>query len=851
MTTGPDFARVRRVFEAALEEPAAARSLFLAGACGDDSTLRAEVEQLLRCDAGSGWIDVASDACADADVVGGTVDLVGSVLGSFRIEAVLASGGMGTVYVARQDEPARLVALKVLSLGLGGEASVRRFRWEAEVLARLRHPGIAQVYAVGVQRLGALEQPWFAMEFVADAEDLTHYADRAGLSVRQRVELLLQACDAVHHGHLHGIVHRDLKPQNLLVDPAGRVKVIDFGIARSLDGDGEHAAHTASGCVLGTLAYMSPDQFAGEAVDLRTDVYSLGVVAYELLAGRLPFELTGLLPWRAAQVVQTAPVPGLRRMVPALDPDLGHVVGKAMRRERDARYASVAAFADDLRAFLAARPVTARPASTIYQLRMFARRRRGLVAATVTIVLLVAVGTVVLALQNVALARTERLAQSVAAFARSFLAESDVMSSRGSDYTVREALDEAARRLDRELLPDAEVEAELRQLVGDTYRGLGVPAAAEPHLVRAIELRRQALGPSAPATMAAELSLVLLRREQDRLAEATELLTDLCARSATALDRDDPLQLSMLHTRALLLRDAGGLAAAEQLYREVATARERVLGPDAEPTLATLQCLGTLLLARDEPAAAKAVLQECLERCQRSHQAAASTWQIADNLAEAWRDLGDLDRAAATHREAMAGCSALLGPDHPLTLGCGYHLLKVLHLQGDLPAMRSLAEDLVARSERTFGAEHRRTMDMCAALASAMLRMGEAPAARDRFARIYAVAVAQRGACNPDTYIAGQNLSVAQLTAGEAEASLQTIERLVQDLPRAVDVSAPGAAFTHLLHARALDALGRRSEAEQAAHAAASVLDAAGLTDHPLRQQVAAELDRARAPGGQ
>lgn len=852
MTRAAQFARVRSLFEAALEHGPAARAAFLDAACGGDRWLRDEVEQLLRCDREPGLVgpERADAEPAAAEDAGG--DLIGRTLGAFRIRSVLASGGMGTVYVAEQQQPNRLVALKILSLGLGGEAAARRFRWEAEVLARLRHPGIAQVYAVGVHRTGALEQPWFAMELVADARDLTAYADAERLSVRQRVELLLQACDAVHHGHLHGIVHRDLKPQNLLVDGTGRVKVIDFGIARSTDGhDDERGMRTENGCVLGTLAYMSPDQFAGDTVDLRTDVYSLGVIAFELLAGRRPYELTGLLPWQAADVVRTAPEPQLSRAVPALDRDLDHVVGMAMRREREARYASVAAFADDLRSFLEARPVRARPTSAIYQLRMFARRRRGLVGALVAIALLVAAGLVALSLQNVALRRSERLASSVAAFARGFLAESDVMQSRGSDYTVREALDEAARRLDREALPDPEIEAELLQLVGDTYRGLGVPDAAEPRLQRAVELRRRTLGPAARGTFEAEVSWLLLLRERDRLDEAVALSDDLCARGAGVLGSDDPLWWTLQHQRALVLRDRGDLAAAERIYRDVAAARERILGADAGPTLATLQNLGTLLLARDRPEAAQAVLSECLLRSKRSGDAPVSTWQIADNLAEAWRDLGQLDRAAATHREAMAGFADLLGPDHPLTLGCGYHLLKVLYRQGDLPAMRPLAEDLVARCTRTFGAEHRRTMDVTAALAGARLRLGEVAAGRELFTHVYAVSRQQRGMQNPDTFLAGQNLAAAQLQGGDAAASLQTLDELAAGLPAATDVPPASQALTHMLRARVLVALDRPREAAAAAAAATAALDGGGIGDHPLRREAMELRERARAATGQ
>ena len=831
MTTPHDFARVRTVFEAALERAPAARAGFVADRCAGDAALAAEVLALLRCDARSGELVPREPASVEP--------LVGAQLGAFRIEAVLGGGGMGTVYTAEQDEPRRRVALKVLSLGLGGDAAVRRFRWEAEVLARLRHPGIAQVYAVGTHRQGATEQPWFAMELVEGARDLVSFAAARQLSLTARLELLLQVCDAVHHGHLQGIVHRDLKPANVLVDVDGRVRVIDFGVARSLDG-AERAlgVHTVSGAVLGTPAYLAPEHYGGEPTDLRADVWALGVIAFELLAGRRAFAADDASPWAIARRVQSGPDPRLPAGLTGVDRELVLVVEKAMARDRERRYASVAALAADLRAWLEHRPVAARAPSTLYQLRLFARRRRGLVAALGTLALLGGVATVALFVQHLRLLRAERLAAGTAAFAREFLAESDLMQTRGTDYTVREALDVAAQRLALAPPPDAELAAELDLLIGDTYRGLSVPAAAAPHLERAFAARRTTLGDAAPATLAAGLSLVLLRREQDRAEEAQRLLDELTA-AATPHAADTPLSLRFDHTRALLLRDAGRLQEAEAIYRAVAAARERLLGPDHEATVATLHNLGTLLLARGEAEAARAVLADGLARARRGGSAPASTWQIADNLAEAWRDLGDLDRAAATHREAIAGFTELLGADHALTLGCGYHLLKVLHRQGDVAALRTAADELLPRCERTFGAEHRRTLDVLAITAAARLGQGEFADAVARFDRVYAHARAQRGAQHPDTFFAGQNAAVARLAAGEATAALAIADDLAAALPQAGDVPPLQRAFTVVLRVRALDRLGRSDEARAAAAVAVGMFDAAGLEGHPLRRECA------------
>ncbi len=827
------FARVRDVFERSLGLDAAERGAFLDRECAGDAALRRDVDELLRADGDASTVGAVLDRPAAALVAPPVAAEPGTRIGGFLVEAVLGSGGMGTVYRAAQDEPKRVVALKVLSLGLLGDGAVRRFRWEAEVLARLRHPGIAQVYAVGVHRAGALELPWFAMELVDCAQSLTAYAVSRALGVRERLTLLLQLCDAVHHGHLHGVVHRDLKPQNVLVDRDGRVKVIDFGIARSTTDGDDGGVRTERGYVLGTLAYMSPEQVAGAEVDLRTDVWSLGVIAFELLADERPFATAGKSALAAARTIDAAAVPPLRRFVRGAGADLDVVLGKALRREREDRYPSVAAFGDDLRAYLDHRPVAARAPSTLHQLRLFARRRRGLVGAIAAIAAVLVASVVVLSLQNVELGRRERLATRVATFARDFLAESDVMRARGIDYTVREALDEAAARLDDELFPDARTEAELRQLVGDTYRGLALPAVAEPQLRRAIERWRQAAGADDPATIRAELALVLTLRELDRNADAQRLLAELEQRRRAGV-ADEPLALELRHMRAMLLRDDGRLREAEQMYRDVLAARERVLGTDAEATLATMHNLGTLLLSMQRTADARVVLQRCLERSERSGHGRTATWQVADNLAEAWRELGDLERAATTHRQAIAGYTALVGPDHALTLGCGYHLLKVLRQQEDFAALRDLAAELVPRCERTFGREHRRTMHVLAAHAVGLMNCGDAAGACRLFERAYAVQLRDLGPEHPDAFVSGNNLVGGRLAAADHDGALALATELVGGLDAAGELPAGLAASTWLGQARAFAAAGRTDDARRASAQAHALAAAALPAEHPL-----------------
>jgi serine/threonine protein kinase len=285
-------------------------------------------------------------------------------IGRYRVTRLVAAGGMGVVYEARQDNPDRVVALKVMKHGIASRASSHRFEYEARILGRLRHPGIAQVYEASTYDDGSGSVPYFAMEFVPDARSLIAFAADARLSTRQRLELFAEVCDAVHHGHQKGVIHRDLKPDNILVDEAGHAKVIDFGIARATDSDiAVTTLRTDVGELKGTLRYMSPEQCEADPVelDIRSDVYSLGVVLYELLCGQLPYDLTRTsIPSgiRIIQEQQPARPSTVRR---ALRGNVEAIVLKALEKDRDRRYQSAADLARDIHHHLRGEPIDARP----------------------------------------------------------------------------------------------------------------------------------------------------------------------------------------------------------------------------------------------------------------------------------------------------------------------------------------------------------------------------------------------------------------------------------------------------------------------------------------------------------
>jgi len=338
--------------------------------------------------------------------------LIPKTIAGYEILGFLGEGGMGVVYEARQSSPARTVALKVIRPGVTSPVAVQRFKHEGHLLGRLNHPGIAQIFEAGTTGQREGHQPFFAMELV-EGQTLTKHAEEQELSLRERLALLLRVCDAVSHAHLNNVIHRDLKPANILVDAGGQPKVLDFGVARATDGDVQVTTlYTAVGQIIGTLAYMSPEQVAGrpEDIDIRSDVYSLGVIGFELLTQRLPHDLSGKIVPEAARIIREAEPVSLGSVNASLRGDVETILGKAIEKDMGRRYQSAAELAADLRRFLADEPIHARPPTTFYQLRKFSQRNKAMAISIAIAFLGLLAGTVGATWQAVRATRSGRLA---------------------------------------------------------------------------------------------------------------------------------------------------------------------------------------------------------------------------------------------------------------------------------------------------------------------------------------------------------------------------------------------------------------------------------------------------------
>jgi tetratricopeptide (TPR) repeat protein len=530
--------QIEGLYHAAREREAGERAAFLRDACKDDEELRAEVEALLAQDAVSGPLERpawAADTGQDAIESAGRAVSAGMMLDRYRLVQKIAEGGMGEVWLAEQREPVRRrVAVKLVKTGMNTREVMARFESERQALALMDHPAIATVFDAGSTPQGT---PYFAMEYVAGVP-ITTYCDDHQLTTRARLELFMRVCEGVQHAHQKAIIHRDLKPSNILVtevDGRAAPKIIDFGIAKALTEKlTADTIVTRLGAMIGTPQYMSPEQAlsSGEDIDTRTDVYSLGIVLYELLAGAPPIELRKITldeflrrlreeepakpstkirsqgaatSTEMARKRQTEPA-ALARQVRG---DLDSIALKALEKDRSRRYGSPSDLAADIGRYLSNEAVLAVPPSAAYRARKFARRHRTGVAVAATAVLLLAsfVAAQAIQVQRVTHARDradrERdRANRVTDFMINMFQQADPSQTRGNTITAREVLDRASQDLDAGLAKDPEVRAQMIYTMGRVYEGLGLYPRAESLLARALDIRGRALGSDNPDTLA-------------------------------------------------------------------------------------------------------------------------------------------------------------------------------------------------------------------------------------------------------------------------------------------------------------------------------------------------------------
>ncbi len=693
--------RVDALFEAALDQPLEERTRFVAARSADDDDLRREVEALLAAagKVGSFLQDPVVPPFAGAiDPGDAEPAAAGARIGPYRILSEIGEGGMGAVYLAVRDDDAfrKQVAIKLLLPGARSVGLVRRFRSERQILATLEHPNVARLLDGGATPDG---RPYLVMEYV-DGLPVDEYCDAHRLSVRRRLEIFGQVCAAVHYAHQNLVVHRDVKPSNILVTAEGVPCLLDFGIAKLIEpGAFPYTVEaTRTGQRPMTPSYASPEQVRGEAVTTASDVYSLGVLLYQLLTGRLPYRLRGLSPVEIDRILSAAEPSrpstavgqteerihedgGSRVLTPELVAeqrgtrpqqlrrrlagDLDHIVARALRKEPAARYGSVDQLVQDLDRHRDGLPVLARQGSFGYAVGKFLRRNRLAAGAAALIFFLLAVFAGAMAHQAAQTARQRDRAEQVTKFLIDLFEIVDPGSARGNSIKARELLDRGAERVERELGDQGEVQANLRQAIGSVYLNLGLHDEAGELLEAALAERLRRLDESHPDVARSLDTLARLYRYQGRYDEAEPLLRRALAGREQALGAEDPEVAKLLRHLAILVRIQGRFEEAEELGRRALGIFERALGGDHVEVAEGSRVLAGVLASRGDNRQAEDFLHKALAIYERTygddHVVTGTTHQ---NFGVLYWAKGDVEKAEFHHGRAAVIYERLLGPNH-------------------------------------------------------------------------------------------------------------------------------------------------------------------------------------------
>ncbi|MFI5167064.1 MAG: tetratricopeptide repeat protein [Thermoanaerobaculales bacterium] len=630
-------------------------------------------------------------------------------IGEYRILRMLGEGGMGVVYEAEQQSPRRRVAVKIMRQGhFVDDHHARMFHREAETLGRLKHPGIAAIYESGHTEDG---HDFFAMELVqGQTLDLWLAKRPTPMSPPEldlRLRLFRTICDAVNYAHLRGVIHRDLKPSNIIVtDDAGShvesaaaslpaVKILDFGLARIMDADVQGGSMlTEVGMIKGTLQYMSPEQARAEAdaIDLRTDVYALGMILYEMLTLRRPYDLARSTLAEAVRVVCEAPPTPLAQAWSGTkkpDPDLDTIVGRALEKEPERRYASAAALSEDVERYLTLQPIVARPPSTAYRARKYVQRHRvGVgIAAGVALTLVAFAATMTVQAGRIArerdhASREAEVAKRVSAFLTGLFKISDPSEARGKSITVRDLLDKGANDI-KTLADQPEVQARLMITMGNVYDSLGLYSQAESLLAPALAIQRRTLGPEHSDTLETAAELAWEYCCEARYESAEKLLRETIEISGRTLGPEHRITLNARTRLASVLTGERHFAEAAALDKELIAISRRLYGADDARTLNLLSNLGALYGDDGQALDAVRVDEEALAISRRLRgNEHPTTLRIMTNLSDVYKSAGRLDEAERMCRETIEIQRRVLGPEHPMTAGATYNLACILIKRG-------------------------------------------------------------------------------------------------------------------------------------------------------------------------
>ena len=775
----------------------------------------------------------------------------------------LGRGGQGVVYRAVQRSTKRVVAIKLLLDGaLASKTTRRRFEREVDLVATLQHQNIVRLYDSGATADG---HPYYVMEYIegttldepirsVSARTADRRQDEASegtateaLSIRATLNLFKKICEAVNYAHQRGVIHRDLKPSNIRIDPAGEPHVLDFGLAKSAVREQAHPDQPSlsmSCQFMGSLPWASPEQAAGQTdlMDVRTDVYSLGVLLFQLLTGQFPYSVSGPLAAVIETIRTTEPArpSSLRRRI---DDELDTVVLRTLAKEPERRYQAAGELAREIDRYLKGEPIEAKRDSAWYAVKKAVRRYRlaaGVASAFLVLAVVVAITTSVLYKRALRAERVadERRVQAEAEvekvrrakqFLQSMFGSLDPADTAGRDASLlRELLDAAAGRVEEELAGEPEVEAPVRATIGRTYASLGDYAAAEANLTAAINLYLRLPDLDQTETLQAITDLAGVFREQGRFDAAETAAREALAGFRRLLGWKHRDTLAAANNLALLLHSVGDLEGAEELYRETLATQRNVLGENHADTISTKGNLAQLLLDRGAYEEAGPLVEQTLEARRRLLGADhPDTITSINNAARLAQEQGRFDEAEALYTEAIDGYRRVVGDDHPRTLKARSNLAVLYHQLGRLAEAEAVLRDVLARQRRQLPDDDPAAASILNNLARVLQDCGKLDEAEPLLRGVYDSLRGAYGEEDPQTLTALNNLAGLLAELGKGDEATDLFRQCAEIRRRTLGPDHPQTILASINYAAGLRDGGRLDEAlavfEETGQSAASL----------------------------
>lgn len=730
--------KIQSLFEKALELEPSARENFLKHECGDDKELFDEVVSLISADEKQHSIfsGSAGDYIAIDDA-----NLDGKIFGTYRTIKQIGIGGMGSVYLAERIDGhfEQKVALKIVKPGMNSNEIIRRFEDERQILARLQHPNIARLLDGGISDLGL---PYFTMEYV-EGKPITDYCDENNLTIEERLGLFKKVCEAVLYAHQNLVIHRDIKPGNILVQEDGTVKLLDFGIAKVFEDDEDQQRFvTRTSMRVMTPEYASPEQVRGEPVSTATDIYSLGLILYQLLTGCPPYEVTSTSALEMERIIcltepqkpstmvtkiilsppdrnqkyspdfisqkRKTTIPKLKKRVSG---DLDNICLMAIRKETERRYSSIAQFITDIDNHLTGMPVIARKSTVSYRTKKFIQRHKAGVVVAASAVLIVAILTTVYFMQ---LAEERDKAQleaekskKVSEFLTGIFQLSDPEYSKGESITARELLDNGVKRIESELSDQPEVLANMLGVMGNVYKNLGLYPNALILLQRAYSINDSLLGSSSPETAKSLNDLAGINFAMGDYGPAVEKFNKAIGIRKNIYGEESLETAESKNDLAMVLREEGEYEEAEILLNASLSVRKKILSSGSPEVAQSMNNLGLLKDDLGKYDEAKKLFEESLKIKEKLYgKIHPSVTETMGNLAFLLRQMGEYNEASKLFDETLEIDKKLFGDIHPAISTDLYNIASITALIGDLNSAEKLYTEVLELDKKLLGEEH-------------------------------------------------------------------------------------------------------------------------------------------------